>query len=52
MASKAEKLDNLARAIDAPREKGRIKNIRKVFAEYAESLNHKQSWWQKVFNRR
>ena len=49
MVSKAEKLDNLARAVDSPREKGRIKNIRKAFAEYTESLNNKQPWWRRVF---
>jgi len=38
-------LDDLARAIDAPRKPNRLKNIKKAFAEYTASLR-KRPWWK------
>ena len=43
MMTRAKLLDNLARAIDAPREQGRLENIKKAFAEYTASLR-KPRW--------
>ena len=44
-ATRAELLDALAGAIDAPRRDGRLDAIRRAFAEYTEALE-KKPWWQ------
>jgi hypothetical protein len=46
--TKQEALDRLARAVAAERRKGRIKEIRKAFAEYVETLET-PSWWKRVW---
>lgn len=47
----AELLDNLAKAIDAPRSPaGRQKRIEEAFTAYTESLK-KMPWWKRLFKR-
>ncbi len=42
------RLDNLAVAIDAPRQQGRIKAIRQAFVEYTMALPWYVRWWRKL----
>jgi hypothetical protein len=46
---KTQLLDELARAIDAPRSPGRLANIKKAFAAYTESL--KVPWWKRIWRK-
>lgn len=41
--TESELLDELAKAIDSPREKGRLQRIKKAFAEY--TAYRKRKWW-------
>jgi hypothetical protein len=48
---KSQLLDNLARAIDAPREPGRLERIKEAFAEYTEELNRgKPPWYRRMWS--
>ena len=45
----AQLLDELARAIDAPRREYRLENIKRAFAEYTESL--KAPLWKRILTK-
>ena len=49
---KQELLQKLEDAIMSPREKGRLKNIREAYKEYAMSLKDYQPWWKKLLRRK
>jgi len=46
---KSQALDQLARAIDTPRRPGRLKDIKRAFADYTNSL--KKPWWKRIFKK-
>ena len=45
----AQLLDELARAIDAPRREYRLENIKRAFAAYTWSL--KAPWWKRILTK-
>ena len=49
LAMKSKLMDKMAMAVDSPREKGRLENIKKAWVELAEYLH--MPWWKRWFRR-